>query len=249
MSSFPVLKGREAILAAYRAEPFVSCFLADNAEGVVRDDAVAWFREFNGRSVLMGDGPVRATARLVAELAPHWRPDRLTVPQEVFEQLPGELRSAKPGRWHWFFTRSAPPTHPAESRVRWCTESDFDAITALLDVAFPDASSRPDPAVPHRRWFGATDANGSIVACGIAQVGDGIGPMLGSIAVHPDARRQGLGSAITSWVTRRLLDEGNAMVALGSYAGEEATHRIYRRLGYRDTRVLASGRLEPSPAH
>ena len=53
---------------------------------------------------------------------------------------------------------------------------------------------------------------------------------------------------MTSWVTRSLLAEGHAMVALGSYVGEDATHRMYRRLGYRDTRVLTSLRLTAATA-
>lgn len=247
MSRYPVLKGREAILAAYGPEPFVSCFLADSAQGVVDDGAVAWSRDFNGNRVVMADGPPATAAALVAALAEQWRPDRITLPQESFEYLPHPLRPEPVGRWHWFHTFTAPPPRPSEAGATWFGEADYDEISALLDVAFPKASSRPDASVPGRRWFGARDAAGAAVACGTAQAADGAGPMLGSIAVHPSARRQGLGSAITSWVTRALLAEGHAMVALGSYVGEEATHRMYRRLGYRDTRVLASGRLTARP--
>lgn len=246
MPSFPILKGREAILAAYGAEPFVSCFLADSAHGVVADGAVVWRRDFNGRRVVMGDGPVEATAGLVAAMTRRWRPQRLTVPQRTFERLPDGLRPESVGRWHWFYTRQAPPRHPAEPGVGWFGEGEHDEISALLDVAFPDASSRPDARTPERRWFGARDRDGAMVACGSVTATEGAGPMLGSIAVHPDARRRGLGSAVTSWVTRTLLAQGHAMVALGSYAGEDATHRMYRRLGYRDTRVLASAQLTAS---
>ncbi|MGH8880045.1 MAG: GNAT family N-acetyltransferase, partial [Stackebrandtia sp.] len=157
------------------------------------------------------------------------------------------LRPPEVGRWHWFYTRTAPPRHPAEADCQWFTADDYDAITSLLDEAFPNASKRPADTAGNRQWFGARDADGTIVACGMVTVGDGVGPMLGSIAVHPRARRRGLGSAVTSWVTRQLLDEGHPMCALGSYAGEEATHRLYRRLGYHDSRILASGNLRNCP--
>lgn len=231
------------MLDAYGSEPFVSCFLADSAQGVVADGAVVWRRDFHGRRVLMADGPAEAAAGLLTAMARVWRPDRITVPQQTFERLPVALRPEVGGRWHWFHTFTAPEPTSAEAGVGWLAESDFAAIGRLLDAAFPDASSRPDPLAADRRWFGARDADGAITACGTVSAGEGAGPMLGSIAVHPDARRRGLGSAVTAWVTRTLLAQGHPMVALGSYAGEDATHRIYRRLGYRDTRVLVSARL------
>ncbi|GAA4896365.1 FR47-like protein [Stackebrandtia albiflava] len=236
------LSGRGALLAAADL-PLVRCFASEDSVGFAEEGAVVWYRGHHDRTVLMGDGEPRAVAGLFARVAAEVPVQRFTIPRPVLEELPEPGRPAVEGAWHWFYTRSAPPETPAEAACEWIDPVDHAEVDALLEVAFPTASSRPDGERPGMEWFGARDASGRIVACGNANTGQGIGPMLGSVAVHPDARRRGLASALTSWVTRRLLERGHPMVALGSYAGEEATHRLYRRLGYRDVHVLCSGRM------
>ncbi|HZE41749.1 MAG TPA: GNAT family N-acetyltransferase [Stackebrandtia sp.] len=242
---YTVVRGRDAIIAASGGDPFVSCFAATSATGIAADGAVAWHRRSTGRRLLLGYGQPAAAARLCEAAVAEFRPHRITVPAAVLGHLPDSIRPSGVGQWVWFHTRTAPPVTDAEGACRWFRDADHEELEALIERAFPGASNRPDAAVPGQRWFGATDDDGRIVACGVASTGDGIGPMLGSICVHPGARRRGLGSAITSWVTRQLLQDGHPMVALGSYVGEDATHRLYRRLGYRDTVTLKSGSLEP----
>lgn len=239
--------GRSAILSAYGRDPFLSCFVSDDAEAIVTDDAMVWCRQFNGGKVMMAHGDAGSAAELITEVVHDLRPDRVTLPRQIFHRLPDPLRPETVGRWHWFFTLQAPEVQAAEEHCGWFDETDYPVINSLLDSAFPDASSRPTLDDRGHRWFGARDDSGHIVACGTVMVRDNAGPMLGSVAVAGHARRQGLGSAITAWITRQLLHEGHPQVALGSMAGEHATHRMYQRLGFRDTQQLVSGRLPIAP--
>ena len=58
-----------------------------------------------------------------------------------------------------------------------------------------------------------------------------------------DVRGQGLGSAVTGWLTRQLLDDGNRWVTLGMYSDNDVARRIYQRLGFTCWHAFTSGRL------
>lgn len=64
-----------------------------------------------------------------------------------------------------------------------------------------------------------------------------------AIAIRPDARGQGLGSALTAWATRRLFREGYDLVTLGLYAGNTAARRMYDRLGFTGEHRFTSGKV------
>ena len=242
MAELPkAVHGREPLLKGADADPFVSCFASADSVGYVDDGAVVWLRRFRDRRSLMAAGPPDRAARLCRRVMDAIPLERFTVPSPIFDRLSDESLSVG-GRWRWFHTYTAPPVHEVEDRCSWLTVDDYDTVNTLLDDAFPTASRRPDPTREGLAWFGARNAAGALVACGSSDTTGGIGPMLGSIAVHPKARRQGLASGLTSWVTRLLLESGHPQVALGSYEGEDATHRLYRRLGYHDPHVLVSGR-------
>ncbi len=67
---------------------------------------------------------------------------------------------------------------------------------------------------------------------------------LSSIATAPSHRQQGLGAAITGWVTRQMLDvEKCDMVTLGMYADNTAGRALYDRLGFADDHRFTSGVL------
>ena len=61
--------------------------------------------------------------------------------------------------------------------------------------------------------------------------------------MHPDARGQGLGSAITSALTRQLLTEDCDVVTLGMYAKNTAGRALYDGLGFCDDHRFTSGPL------
>lgn len=237
------LAGRESIIAAADGSLFANCFAGDGSHGLSGDGAVAWNRQWGKHNGIMAYGAPEEAGRLAAALAAKLNAVRVTVPEEIYDGLPPHARPDTVSRWLWFHTSVAPPAHPLEPECQWLDVDDFPEITALLEEAFPTASHWPDKAAVGRRWFGRRDDNTELTACGLATAADGAGPMLGSIAVHPKSRRRGLASAVTTWVTRALLDEGHSFVGLGSYAADEDTHRIYRRLGYRDVYMMVSGRI------
>ncbi|HEY1176149.1 MAG TPA: GNAT family N-acetyltransferase, partial [Phytomonospora sp.] len=174
-------------------------------------------------------------------------PQRMMMPREIMLRLPEHLRPARVGEWRWFNVDAAPEPVPGEERVTWLSSDDDEgkaAIDRLLGEAFPDASTRTaDEQV--KAWFGVYGEDGvTPIGCGAVSGPAPDVPFLASVTVHPSARRQGLASAMTAWVTRTLLASGHPFVSLGSMEGEDATHRLYRRLGYRDTHALMSGSLE-----
>ena len=241
------VSGRRALLDVFDADPFVFAFASESATGLASHDAAVWQRPLHGSVQLVAYGEPHAAAELLTRFAPERLPARLATPRPILETVPDWLRPARFGEWLWFYTRQAPPRQDGEDRANWCQPEEYAEVNALLDVAFPTASARPDSATSWRRWYAIRDTDGTMVACGNAAIADGAGPSLGSIAVHPDARRRGLGSALTAWVTRQLMAEGHPQVSLGSYTGEDATHRVYRRLGFQDRHVMTTGRVEPEP--
>jgi ribosomal protein S18 acetylase RimI-like enzyme len=83
-----------------------------------------------------------------------------------------------------------------------------------------------------------------LLACGAdTSESPGVGH-LSSIATHPDARGQGLGSAVTAALIRLLLDEGCDLVVLGLYAANSAGRALYDHLGMHDDHRFTSGKLE-----
>jgi GNAT superfamily N-acetyltransferase len=243
---YRVLNGRDEIVAASGRHPFVRCFAATHAVGFAAEDAVVWNRQRGEESALMGCGSAEALAPLVAALVEEMPLHRMAMPPGVYERLPSRWRPVEVSLWRWFYTETAPPQTAVQQRCRWLTPDEYEDVANLLRAAFPTASSWPDKPGVSPDWFGIRADDGELIACGHAQIREGVGPMLGSITVHPRNRRQGLAAAVTGWVTRTLLPE-HPLVALGSYEGEDATHRIYRRLGYQDVQQVVSGQL-PQPA-
>ncbi|MBA2767566.1 MAG: GNAT family N-acetyltransferase [Sporichthyaceae bacterium] len=58
------------------------------------------------------------------------------------------------------------------------------------------------------------------------------------LAVSPQARGRGVGSALASWCVDRAREQGSSAVALSSLPDMRTAHRIYERLGF----VRAPGR-------
>ena len=56
------------------------------------------------------------------------------------------------------------------------------------------------------------------------------------VGVLPHARRQGIGSALTSWLLEQALDQGVTLAHLSP--DSEAAARLYARLGFRETKGL-----------
>nr|WP_284287195.1 GNAT family N-acetyltransferase [Angustibacter aerolatus] len=125
--------------------------------------------------------------------------------------------------------------------------ADAAEIAALLTAASPRHSADPgdDDVVA---WVGVRDAAGELLACAAhTEHVPGV-PHLASIAVHPAARGQGFGGAVTAAVSRRALQHGAEVVTLGMYADNVAARRVYQRLGFHCRHHWSSRRLLPAAA-
>jgi GNAT superfamily N-acetyltransferase len=218
----------------------VSGWAVDRPDG----RAVAWVLSDSTAGWLTVIGAPAAAAGLVSYAADAGRPLRaVTVPRGTVPLLPSALRPPLYEDWDWFWTdRIGPSPLPGEEKVQWLERTADAEITALLDLDSPRHSARPGERFV-RRWCGIRDAAGALVACAAhVEYVAGV-PQLASIVTRGDQRGQGLGGAVTAWLTRRLLQEGFAVVTLGMYADNDVARRMYGRLGYRLAHRFSSGRL------
>jgi len=208
--------------------------------------AVGWTgQDEHGRPgwLTMTGEPAAAAALAATAMAelPH-RPRGLTLPRGGPAHLPDHLHLPKTADWEWFWTASAPPPVPGEERVGWLAEGVDAEVAELLRRASPRHSGVPgDPRI--RRWCGIREAAGRLVACAAHMERVAGVPHLASITRDPAPARRGLGTALTAWLTRRLLEEGSPVVTLGMYSDNEVARRMYWRLGYRCDHEFTSGRL------
>ncbi len=155
------------------------------------------------------------------------------------------LRLERPGR-----VAVTPP--PAGVTIREAGPSDLDAIGRIDRASFP-AFWRYDPAQLARLLStgrGAV-AEGEGIAIGytLATISSG-GSSLGRLAVAPADRLHGVGTALASEAVAWLSGQGARAVTLSTQSDNEASRRLYGRLGFRrlpDTLVgCASGPLAAS---
>ncbi|MGH3327318.1 MAG: GNAT family N-acetyltransferase, partial [Streptomycetales bacterium] len=83
---------------------------------------------------------------------------------------------------------------------------------------------------------------GRLVACGADTASPAGVAHLAPIATLPEARGRGLGTAVTAWMTRRVLAD-EPLCTLAMYADNDGARRLYRRLGYREEAWLTSARF------
>ncbi len=125
-----------------------------------------------------------------------------------------------------------PPAQAAQSRV--AVVDDPPRIQAFLDDVNPHHSGRAgDPTVGC--WAAVAEpGTGALLAVGALtrRVEEGTA-YLASIATAPRARGQGLGAAVTAFLTLRAFEEGGAVCTLAHYHPNELARRLYLRLGYR----------------
>jgi len=214
------------------------------------DGAVGWlvpshrFRG-SGHLAVLGEPP-DAVSLLVDVLAQTEGTEMVvgsaSLPRTAPALLPEHLAMERVNDWEWFATSSLPPVQPHEDRVQWLAEADSEDITALLRAH----SGRHDaePGQEHARgWCGVRDDGGRLVAVGAhTEIWAGV-PFLASVATVSEVRGQGLGSAVTGWITRQLLANGYDRVTLGMYSDNDVARRIYQRLGYTCWHEFSSGRL------
>jgi GNAT superfamily N-acetyltransferase len=154
------------------------------------------------------------------------------------------LRCERPGR-----VAALPP--PAGVTVRRASLGDLDAIAAVDHASFPEFW-RYDPAQLARligRGRGTlAEEGGNAIGYTLATVSGGEGS-LGRLAVAAAMRGRGVGAALASEAVAWLAGQGARAVTLSTQSDNEASRRLYVRLGFRrlpDTLVAcASGPLAP----
>ncbi|WP_344655677.1 GNAT family N-acetyltransferase [Catenulispora subtropica] len=173
-------------------------------------------------------------------------PHGISVPRGTDTAAAG-IEVAEPEPWDYMVFDPAwgvgLEVQPGEERVEELLPSpEADAeIGDFLKVANPSHSAKPGwEAI--QAWGVVRGANGNLLACGAYCRRSGGNGYLASIGTHPDARGQGLGAAVSGWLTRRSLDR-DGFCSLGHWHPNEPARRIYARLGYRTTHRMLSARL------
>ncbi|MGL5930891.1 MAG: GNAT family N-acetyltransferase [Dermatophilaceae bacterium] len=156
----------------------------------------------------------------------------VSAPRESFDAVRPHLPfdPDRSGDWDWMWTRTPPPELAAEDRVRVLGPSTRDELLDFLRRASPRTHGQPF-ARTGQVWVGIRTDRGRLVACGGSEASEAGTPVLAGIAVDPARRGQGLGAAVTAYLTRRAVaDTGTC--ALGMFADNVVARRLYHRLGY-----------------
>jgi ribosomal protein S18 acetylase RimI-like enzyme len=237
------LRSAAEVLVATDHHPFARGSLRRQVvHGWVAEGATAWMGTDSEERLpyLSALGAPAAVGALLTELLPALPPrQRVTVPRGTPVHLPAWVGLAGTD---WDFRWTAVPPTPQSGESLVVEVDDEPALKALLAEASPTASAQPgDEAV--RRWVGVHGPAGRLLACAAdTSAATGVGH-LSAIAVHPQARGRGLGKAVVAALSRRLLDEGCDVVALGMYADNTVGRALYDALGFADDSRFTSGPL------
>lgn len=206
------------------------------------EGAVAWLDEPRGH--LWSVGEPTAAAGLVLR-ATHRLPDAVrefTAPRGTETLLGRHLAVTDPIAWDFRWTLAEPPAHPAEERVVPLDETHHDELLAFLTEHSPAHSTGPGSA-DVSLWTGIRGTDGRLVACGaLSSLRDSGAPLMASVATDAAQRGQGLGAALTSWLTRYAVRR-YGFCTLWQLADNTPADRLYTRLGYRNEDPCVAGRL------
>ena len=139
---------------------------------------------------------------------------------------------------------SYPAREVADVVVRAAGPGDLDEVLAVDTVAFEESAEVERPwlqllAAHPAVTVAVAELDGVVVATGSVTLSDGRAGRAGyvaGIAVLPQARRRGIGAAISSWLTRQAMARGAALCHL--HPDTDAAAAIYSRLGYVETAGL-----------
>ncbi|GHF46342.1 GNAT family N-acetyltransferase [Streptomyces morookaense] len=206
------------------------------------DGAVAWLDEPRGH--LWSVGEPAAAAGLTLRAA-HQLPGSIvefTGPRGTDVLLGRHLTVTDPVAWVFRWTLDEPPLHPAEGRVTALDEAHHGELLAFLGEHSPAHSTGPGSS-DVGLWAGIRDAGGRLVACGaMSSLRDSGAPLMASVATDAALRGQGLGAALTSWLTRYAVRR-YGFCTLWQLADNPPADRLYTRLGYRNEDPCVAARI------
>lgn len=166
----------------------------------------------------------------------------VSVPQEHSVVAHEVLDLGDGGDWEWMWTGRTPAPDPRETALELLDDSrDAEEIAAF--------SHRHNPRVWTAvgtgrvvRWVGLRDAEGHLLAVGGAETAASGAAHLAGIVTAAGARGRGLGTLVSTALTRWAVAE-LGVCTLGMFSDNEVARRIYRRLGYRTARAWHSRTL------
>lgn len=207
------------------------------ALGLSGTSAVAWAQTWpDGRRGVQFLGTRDEVAALLAsppfpEWLAHHDPVHVTAPREVYAAIDEALPVRGGNTWDWMWTVNPPAILSAEERVEPLREDDHQALVDFLHEHNPATHAAPF-ARPGQRWVIVRDNSGQVIGCGCSEAGNADVPLLGGITVNPTHRGQGLGAAITAYLTREAI-AGTGASSLGVFEDNPRARSLYERLGYR----------------
>lgn len=204
--------------------------------------AAAWLDGVRGH--LWSVGEPDAAAALVVRGA-HALPDRVrefTGPCGTEERVRRHLPVTDVVEWVFRWTLEEPPVQQGEERVIELAETHHDELLAFLNEHSPAHSTGPGSS-DVSLWAGIRDADGRLVACGaLSSLRDSGAPLMASVATDAALRGQGLGAALTSWLTRYAVRR-HGFCTLWQLADNAPAERLYTRLGYRNEDPCVAARI------
>ncbi|MFC6062257.1 GNAT family N-acetyltransferase [Streptomyces ochraceiscleroticus] len=206
------------------------------------DGAAAWLDDARGHVWSVGEPEAAAGLVLRAALALPDRVREFTGPRGTEALVGRHLPVTDIVEWIFRWTVEAPPVQRGEDRVIALDESHHEELLAFLTEHSPAHSTGPGSA-DVSLWAGIRNADGRLVACGaLSSLRDSGAPLMASVATDATQRGQGLGAALTSWLTRHAVRH-HGFCTLWQLADNTPADRLYTRLGYRNEDPCVSGHL------
>ncbi|MFG2888118.1 GNAT family N-acetyltransferase [Streptomyces sp. NPDC048248] len=206
------------------------------------DGAAAWLDDARGHVWSVGEP--ESAAGLVLRAA-HGLPGRVrefTGPRGTDVLAGRHLPVTDAVEWVFRWTLEEPALQRSEERVTELDESRHEELRAFLNTHSPGHSTGPGSAAVSV-WAGIRDADGHLVACGaLSSLRDSGAPLMASVATDARMRGQGLGAALTSWLTRYAVRR-YGFCTLWQLAENAPAERLYTRLGYRNEDPCVAARI------
>ncbi|WP_168581214.1 GNAT family N-acetyltransferase [Gephyromycinifex aptenodytis] len=186
---------------------------------------------------------LEATAAL--GVAQEHRIGSVSVPVEHQHEVTSRFAVTSVGIWDWMWCDSMPAAAPHEEDLIALDDEHDAAEIAAFGLGENPLFEGFAGTGYSQEWVGLRSA-GRLIACGAVQrLPSGVAH-LGGIVVAHDARRQGLGRAISTALTRKVLTR-EQVCTLGMYSKNDIARRLYRDLSYTSDKTWAShGIADPS---
>jgi len=179
---------------------------------------------------------VALAGAVLDEVGPSYRPvgDR----ELIGALVAGIAVLARVGTFGWMYRRRPADLPRVPGTAGWLPGAALPEVAALLAASFPTSLAKPG-VTGAERWAGLRDDSGRLVATGtLAWSAPDVG-LISGVAVHPQARGQGLGRGICAFLLAEALRRHGA-AALMVEEWNHPAQRIYRGLGFRYQAVSAA---------